>query len=400
MKKIILMPGLFLLLVANMAFAQVKKGDQVPDFTFDGVLNAPLNNTSLSALKGKWVWLEFWATWCGPCISAMPQLEKLQARYKEQLQIVTVSSEGRERILQFIKASPFQLWFALDTANRLKSLFPYQMIPHSILISPKGELLAATLPENITANVIDSLLAGKRVHLPEKKDIPINTIREYVDQYFYAADTVQQRFVVQPELKGAIGMMTPHRDNPAFNGRRLTFSNAALVNIYGEAFGGFDYDRIINQIQIDKDKSFCLDIIVKPGEDLRAALRKELASTFAIHAEKVLRSKEVYVLKIADPGKFKTIPRHRDGQGEGGMRHGSIDVTVIDMKEFADYLENYGGFKYLVIDETANTEKLDIRFDFRPEDPDSLTKVLTAMGLRLEKAQREVEMLLLADRPL
>lgn len=380
------------LLLANCAFAQVKNKEQVPDFKLETILNAPVKRIELNQLKGKLVWIEFWATWCGGCIIAMPHLQQLQTKYKDKLQVITVTSESVTRTKQFLKARPSNLWFAVDTGYTLQKHFPYSLIPHSVLIGTDGKLIAATAPENITEKVIDSLLAKQEVHLAEKKDNPTT---DYIKEYFYAADTVQNRLMVQSEIKGGSGMMIPFLDQPAFAGRRLTFVNATLSGMYSKAFGDFRYQRTINKVGQDKNEIYCLDIIVKDPKDLIPTLKAELLKRFDMQAKTEKQEKEVYVLKIADMDKFNAIPRNKSGKRTYYSRHGEIDQQSIDMFDFADFLETFGTYKSLIVDETGNKEKLDIKFSFQPEDPTSLPKVLNSMGLSLEKAKRQVEFLVL-----
>jgi uncharacterized protein (TIGR03435 family) len=388
MKKILLIA----LLIGNYAFAQVKNNEQVPNFKFETILNAPVRTADLQRFKGKLVWMEFWATWCGPCLSAMPHLQKLQTKYKDKLQVITVTDESEDRIKLFLKAKPSNLWFALDTARSLAQMFPHRIIPHSALISPSGKLIAATLPENITEAVIDSLLAGKEVHLPEKKD---NLTRDFIKDYFFAEDTAQSRFLIQPAIKGGPGMMVTFADKPAFAGRRLTFVNVELGSIYRKAFGDFPYERTINRAEEKDEEMYCLDIIVKDKHDLIPTLKSELLKRFALQAKTEKQLKEVYVLKITDQKKFNAIPRNRSGERTYFSMHGKIDQESITMVDFADFLESFGTYKSLIIDETHNKEKLDIKFSFEPENPASLGKILNDMGLGLEKTKREVEFLVL-----
>lgn len=380
------------LLLANCAFAQVKKGEQVPSFKFQTILNAPVKKAEIAQIEGKLIWIEFWATWCGPCLSAMPHLQKLQAKYKEKLQVITVTDESDERIKQFLKVKPSNLWFAIDTANELSKIFPHRLIPHSALISPTGKLIAATFPENITDGVIDSLLEGKEVHMPEKVD---NLTTDFVKDYFFAEDTLQTRFLVQPEIKGGPGMMVTFADKPAFAGRRLTFVNVGLTTMYSKAFGDFSYGRTINKIEQKEEKMYCLDILVKDKKDLIPTLKRELLKRFDLQAKIEKQIKDVYVLKITDFKKFNLIPRNKSGNRTFMSMHGKIDQQSITMIDFADFLESFGTYKSLIIDETNNKEKLDIKFSFQPENPSSLTVILNEMGLTLEKTKREVEFLIL-----
>ena len=385
---------LLLTVITNLAFAQVKNGEPVPDLKFKTILNAPVQTATLGDLKGKIVLIDFWATWCGSCIVAMPHLQQLQQKYRGKLQIITVTDETLKRTGQYLSSRPSNLWFAIDTGREITRLFPHQLIPHDILISADGKLIANTSPELVTGTVMDSLLNNREVHLAEKKD---NTMdyEEIIKNYFFAADTIKTRFSMLPEIKGAPGLSTTWLQDGTFNGRRLTCLNLGLTTLYRLANNNFPYSRLIDKTGKAKNEPvYCLDIIAANKAELLPMLRKELAKRFDLQARVEQQNKEVYILKISDPEKFKTIAVNTSGKRTYSSSHGEIDQQAITMADFAEYLENYGIAKLIpVIDETKSTGKFDIKFSFQPENPASLTQILTDMGLILEKTHRKVDML-------
>jgi len=393
MKKLIL---LLFLLITRTTFAQVQNGAAVPDINFETVLNSPIKQIKLNQMKGKIVILEFWATWCGSCLEAMPHLKGLQKKYKDKLRVITVTNESPKRTEQYLTYRPSNLWLAVDTNEVISSLFPHHSIPHTVLISSAGTLIANTSPQAITSLIIDSILNNQRIHLPEKKD----NLMKYDDilkNHFSVADTVKNRFSMQPEIEGVASTSTTYFSNPVFSGRRITCINLPLTTLYMIAFGNFPYSRMINETGINPDKSprYCADLIVENKEDLLPSLQKELLKRFDLQAKIELRSKEVYILKVSDPQKAKNISLNTSGKTTYSSSHGEIDQQSITMPGFAEYLENYGSPKRLVEDETHLKNKFDIKFSFQPENPASLTKILSDMGLVLEKEQRNINMLII-----
>lgn len=140
---------------------------------------------------------------------------------------------------------------------------------------------------------------------------------------------------------------------------------------------------------------YCLDLIVPSQEELLTTLQRELASRFDMQAKVEPQLKEVNVLTVTNREKFNQISRNKSGKRTYASRQGEINQDAITMVDFADFLETYGTDKLLVIDETQNSEKLDIKFSFQPENPQSLTTILSEMGLTLAKKPRKVDMLLL-----
>jgi thiol-disulfide isomerase/thioredoxin len=87
--------------------------------------------------KGKFVLIDFWATWCGPCKKAIPELNRWAEQYPKQLVVVGLSDETEQKVTS-MKTPVINYYSAIDTEKRLKSTFAVTGIPHVVLIDPKG----------------------------------------------------------------------------------------------------------------------------------------------------------------------------------------------------------------------------------------------------------------------
>jgi thiol-disulfide isomerase/thioredoxin len=142
---------------------QFGKGDHAVDFT---AINSKGEKINLSSLKGKVIYVDLWATWCGPCMQEMPHFEKLKAKYANNPNVVFVSlsiddnNELWKASLTQRKAEGYQ-WII----NRSK-LQAYNIvgIPRSLLIDKDFKMvdLAAPMPSQVAAEkAIDALLASR-----------------------------------------------------------------------------------------------------------------------------------------------------------------------------------------------------------------------------------------------
>jgi thiol-disulfide isomerase/thioredoxin len=116
-----------------------KVGSLAPDFTLNDVSNnKPLQ---LSALRGKPVLVNFWGTWCPPCRAEMPELEKLYAQYKDQVDFVGVSMGPRDEpagVDQFVKLNKYSWTFIHDTDSSVSINYQVQGIPSTFFVDKTG----------------------------------------------------------------------------------------------------------------------------------------------------------------------------------------------------------------------------------------------------------------------
>lgn len=117
----------------------VEPGQLAPAVDLPGT-SAPV---SLSKLQGKVVYLDFWASWCGPCRQSFPWMNEMQAKYGPKgLQIVAVNVDSkREDADRFLASSPANFVVAYDSRGQTPSRYQIKGMPSSVLIGANGQVI-------------------------------------------------------------------------------------------------------------------------------------------------------------------------------------------------------------------------------------------------------------------
>jgi thiol-disulfide isomerase/thioredoxin len=117
--------------------APLAPGVEAPDFE---VTDKSGKKVALRSLRGKPVLLNFWATWCAPCVEEMPSLENLHKRVKDHLNIVTVSvDEDWEAVNKFFPKGT-QLPVFLDASKEVPKRYGSDKYPETFLIDSQGKI--------------------------------------------------------------------------------------------------------------------------------------------------------------------------------------------------------------------------------------------------------------------
>ncbi len=107
---------------------------------------------------GKFLLVDFWATWCGPCRRSIPELNALQAKFKGRLVVVGLSDETESEV-RAMRSPKIDYSVAIDTSATMKKTVEVKGIPHAMLIDPKGVVRFEGHPGYLTAEGVAGLLA-------------------------------------------------------------------------------------------------------------------------------------------------------------------------------------------------------------------------------------------------
>jgi thiol-disulfide isomerase/thioredoxin len=132
-----------------------------PNFTYNDINGNPV---SLSDFKGKVVYIDIWATWCGPCRQEIPHLKALKEKYKdnENIVIIGISADGlREAEVQrwrdFVinqELTGVQLHGRTDGDDDVAALFGVRALPHFVLIDQQGYIVSGHAPRASSADIV------------------------------------------------------------------------------------------------------------------------------------------------------------------------------------------------------------------------------------------------------
>ncbi|MZG29473.1 MAG: TlpA family protein disulfide reductase [Nitrospinae bacterium] len=128
-------------LFSTPVFAEPEEFIPAPDFTLKSLKGEEI---SLSQHRGKYVLVNFWATWCGPCKMEMPALETLHQRFKtKNFSLLAISNDmfGAKIVEPFVKANNLTFPILLDQQLQASNKFGVVSLPTTFMIDPKGNII-------------------------------------------------------------------------------------------------------------------------------------------------------------------------------------------------------------------------------------------------------------------
>ncbi|MBN2236520.1 MAG: TlpA family protein disulfide reductase [Bacteroidales bacterium] len=130
---------------ATLIGPSVSKTDNYGKLTSDDlqwkVIDKDGNTVRLSDLSDKPIFINFWATWCAPCIAEMPSIEKLYLDYKEDVHFLLVSYEEYQLVQKFLQKNEFRFeTYRYESKEPL--LLQSKTIPATFIIDRKGNIIA------------------------------------------------------------------------------------------------------------------------------------------------------------------------------------------------------------------------------------------------------------------
>lgn len=165
--------------VSNFKPAPLAIGDKIPDELWNlalEVVNHPegKKTITLSEYKGKLIILDFWATYCSPCIRNFPRLHALQNEFGEKLKVLAVTSEALESINKFFSTGAGKNYTYANSVvadEILSDYFPHLGVPYIVWISPKNTVLNTTRTDEVTNDNIQAILENKNTKMATRIDI-------------------------------------------------------------------------------------------------------------------------------------------------------------------------------------------------------------------------------------
>jgi len=346
-------------------------------------------------LKGKAVVLEFWATFCDPCVENIPHMNELVESFKDKpVVFISLTRDSRGEIEKFMKTHPMMGNVAVEAAGAFRN-FKVRGIPHTVLVDKAGVIRAFSYPSMVTPATIEALLAGSAVipgSFVEKSEAKAEEPAEDT-----AAATAapaagapdMAAFSIVPVTGG--GRTRTNTGDTEFTSEGNSLA-AAITKLLSDAqlveFKGVD------QRLLDSKYNITCKVARMGGSDNRARLRElavaGLSGAFPLRIRTERGTRKVLLLKkisgAAGPEAAKARGDLNYSTGDRGIEVSTTGGELADLRKLLrDWL------KTPVLDESGLSGLRAYKFEASSRDLKAINGELKALGLRLEETRREIE---------
>lgn len=372
-----------------------KVGDVPPTLGLAKLLQAPEGRkVNWAELKGKVVVLEFWATWCAPCVAAIPHLNELADRFKDRpVQFIAVTDEDEKVITAFLKRKPIHAWVGLDSDKSMFKDYRITGIPHTVVVDRKGKIAAITYPTSVTEAVLGDVLAGKKLALAQATGDHGGGIRP--GEVPYGGDQGQPS-LFQVLIRRSAADEQNGMGMASGNGS-ITVSRSTVLSVLSACYGINPTRIVTNSALPEGNFDFVVKTPAKSSDAATAWLRQAVETTFGLSARRETREVDVFVLSAPKPNDAHLTPTVSTGGSSFSSRPGTMEGVNQSISSMAWSLE--GKLGKPILDETGLTNRydFDLKWNEANEGQAATQAILQAvreqLGFELAAAKRPVEML-------
>ncbi|MFD2599044.1 thioredoxin domain-containing protein [Sphingobacterium corticis] len=378
-------------------------GDMLPDdfwkqehlFSVGGTTS----KKTLEAYRGKLLVIDFWASWCGPCLASFPKIDSLTSKYSD-LEFLKVTSED-----QAARAAHT----SIIQDSVLRMCFDHQIIPHYAWISPAGEVLAFTSSDGLTEQNVEMMLDGNRPEILGKVDL------DYFKPIFlHMPDSVRVLDVYSAFYKGLYRGLPSSFHYRTGNGRTvgMAIMNEPLRIIYR---------KLARQLLLEIDSSyFHHPFIVEVNDPQGWAFGGEVSSrhdelyNYDIEVS-ITRAKELHRLVLQDINRYtpyhgclekrkmpvyllqRKAAKHAIKSQSGNDSIPPLRLKDNKMATLVNFLNAAGKLGRFIIDDTGSLTYTSLHIPYQAT-AQQIKVALAAQDLEIVAAIKELDVFVVRDQ--
>ena len=366
-------------------WAHPEKGTPAPPLDTLKLLQAPSGaSADWASLKGKVVVLEFWATWCSPCVASLPHLNQLvESLDPAKFQFISIDDEDLKAVQTFLTRKKMSGWVGVDASGAVFGRYGVESRPTTVIVDGNGKIVAITEIDSLSAADLQAVAEGKSVAFKPVMEIAETSVPPSPDAERSLFSVSVTR--ASPDAKMALVKHPPTGWD--LLGEDADSLMTDVFNVFGNRYflkaplPEGRYDLRVNSVDVPQTVA---DPVVQQA--VLAALHMQIQS-------KTL-TKPAYILRATDASKKLLSPSASTHAVKRGYWHGKFLLMNGTMDDLAYVLAT--GLENPVVNETGIDGTYDARFEVAGGDVDSLNAVLKeTLGLELVPGNQEMSITVL-----
>lgn len=367
-------------------WAHPAKGTPAPPLDTLKLLQAPLGaRADWASLKGKVVVLEFWATWCSPCVASLPHLSQLvESLDPAKFQFISIDDEDLKAVQTFLTKKKMSGWVGVDASGGVFGLYGVESRPTTIIVDGNGKIVAVTEIDSVSAADLRGVAEGKNVAFKPVMEISEGRVPSSPDagRSLFAVSVSK----ASPDAKMAIARHPP-------TGTDLLGQDAD--SLMTDVFNVFGNQRYVLKDPLPEGRyDVRVNSVDVPQTVIDSVVQQAVLGALHLQIQSKTLTKPAYLLRATDASKKLLSPSASTHVVKRGYWHGKFLLMNGTMDDLAYVLAT--GLENPVLNETGIDGTYDARFQVAGGDVDSLNAVLKeTLGLELVPGNQEMSITVL-----
>jgi len=338
--------------------------------------NNIINELSLTEQEKPLIFLDFWATWCAPCISSMPHTIELQKQFNNKVTFVYLSNEPSYKIQKFLEKKNYHFHALIDNERKTEDAFKVQSIPNSFLLNPEGEIIWQGKPTEISLSLLQRFVKiygndKGNLHRFEYKKNEIEKTEKWNE---FSCSKTNLFFYEDPQV-----------ENIFYQSGDEFFLSGNLKYIIS-----FSYDYPLNHIEdLSFQKHFRFKAKVKDLELFKKIIRKYLKKKHSYQIHKKETEQEVYFITDNNDMEFLDSHIYNYERGDAQYIQNDISIKIDNATPLQVFLILNNITPFTFIYKGKNKKKYDWNFIYSPPEV-LLQQLKEELNFNLEKKKRKV----------
>lgn len=383
---------------------ELQIGDTIPNELWKAVLQVVNHSESketikLADYKDKLLVLDFWATWCVPCIKTLEELNKMQLEHATKLAVIPVTYEDADRVVGVISKENWSLTTVVSDVY-LKQFFPHQIVPHQVWIK-NNKLRAIVRGADATVENFNKIWQNDSFTLHTKKDILGFSTTTNLGIYAEKTKTpIQSSSIITCRIEGAPSSVGMRK----VNGRLIVnYTNVNPLLMYTQVI-----EANTNQIMLEGDNikisefvdspdsnQYCYQLIVSDTTDISKVKQRvfsDLNFHFDVRLDSQVMDRECYIIS-----KSSAISKFENPRVINDLA--SVKKSDQEFSSFVSLLNfnvNWSPDQAVFVDESNYKGSVNVGpYDVLRKDIVKLNAELAPFGLMVRKELRPIKMYIL-----